>query len=78
MVQYVNDGEDPVERFSTEDGEISSEEEGFLKGFEDEDEAIECAECGGAVHENPVNKLIDGETMTFCSNICAEDYVDSI
>ncbi len=71
-------GDEPVEKFSAEDGEISSEEEGFLKGFEDEDEAVECAECGSAVHEDAVHKLIDGESMTFCSNACAVDYSDSL
>lgn len=78
MVQYINEGENPVERFSTDDGEVSSEEEGFMKGFEDEDETIECAECGCAVHEEAVRKVIDGETMTFCSDVCAQDYVDNL
>ncbi|MAG60158.1 hypothetical protein CL619_00070 [archaeon] len=78
MVQYINDGEGTVERFSTEDGEISSEEEGFLKGFEEDEETIECAECGSAVHEEAVHKVIDGENMIFCSDICAQDYADSI
>lgn len=78
MVQYMNEGEESVESFSTEDGEISSEEEGFLKGFEDEEETIECAECGSAIHEESVEKVIDGESMTFCSSVCAEDYADSL
>ncbi len=80
MANYHYDGEETTttETFSTEDGEISSEEEGFLKGFEDEEEAIECAECGSAIHEDIVKKVIDGETMNFCNTACAEDYVDSM
>ena len=74
----MDEGEGKVEKFSTEDGEISSEEEGFLKGFEDDEEVEECAECGSAVHEEPVRKVIEGESMTFCSNACAVDYSDTL
>ena len=78
MTYYTNEGENAEEKFSAEDGEISSEEEGFIKGFEDEEEAEECAECGSAMHEEIVTKIIDGEAVKFCGNACATDYEDSI
>ena len=78
MTYYSNDGENAEQKFSAEDGEISSEEEGFIKGFEDEEEAEECAECGSAMHEETVSKVIDGESVKFCSNACAVDYEESI
>ena len=75
----MNDGEEEsTETFSAEDGEISSEEEGFLKGFEDEEEAEECAECGSAMHEEIVRRVIDGESVKFCCAACATDYEESL
>ncbi len=81
MGSYVFDEEKEVtEEQLLEAGEISDEEEGFVKGYaEDEEEIEECAECGIAVRpEKKIVKTINGEEYTFCSKACADDFEESI
>ena len=59
--------------------EKDSPEEGFIKGFESDDEPDECAECGAAINpEKLVVKEIEGEKYQFCSEICAEEFKESM
>ncbi len=73
--ENTNLGEEP----SLDDGEISSTEEAFMKGYEDEADVEECAECGSAVPElKGLSKDIGGEEFMFCSNECAVEFEEGV
>ncbi|MBU1111247.1 MAG: hypothetical protein ABH824_00150 [Nanoarchaeota archaeon] len=55
-----------------------SEEDDFLKSFEDEDEVEECAECGSAIRDKAVVRDFNGETLRFCSKECADEFEESV
>ena len=70
------DGEETLKDTATTEEE--EDETGFMQGYLEEDEAKECSECGGAIRkEKLVVKEIEGETYSFCSKGCAEDYEES-
>jgi len=74
----LEDDTDPNEEdLLAEDG-ISSEEEGFMRGYSDEEEVVTCEECGVALKDKPVSKVFNGDKHKFCSKECAEDYEDSL
>jgi len=77
MENYAFEGdEDSTEKVLEES--LESSEEGFLRGYSDEEEVGECAECGSAVNEeNRIEKEIDGEQVVFCSKMCAEEFEES-
>tara|TARA_Y100000310_G_C20486944_1_gene717330 strand:- start:75 stop:344 length:270 start_codon:yes stop_codon:yes gene_type:complete len=80
MVSYFNDGEQDAteEQMLDQDG-LDSAEEGFMKGYSEDDEVIECSECGSAVSdEKKIVKEIEGEKVTFCSETCAKEYEESL
>jgi hypothetical protein len=54
------------------------DEQAFMEGYNDDEETPECEECGGAVREKSVKRDIDGETHTFCSNHCADEFEESL
>jgi hypothetical protein len=54
------------------------QESGFMDGYTDDEEVEECAECGSAIHETKIVKIIDGETYNFCSEACAKEFEDTI
>lgn len=59
--------------------EEEEEDEGFSKGYSEEDEAEECAECGVTLrHKKKVTKSIEGEEYVFCSDECAKDFEESM
>jgi len=59
--------------------EKDSPEEGFLEGFEVDEEQEECAECGSAINpERRVTREIEGEKVRFCSKECADEYEESM
>lgn len=67
MSSYFDGGDE-----SFEEGSI---EEGFMRGYEDDDDICECAECGMTFDcEKKVEREIDGETLVFCSQDCANEY----
>ena len=77
MKNYVFDGEETEE--NKEDADSTSDDEGFIDGFMEEEEAAECAECGGAVtEEKKVTKQIEEEEYTFCSEECAKEFQESV
>jgi len=70
---------DATEEQLVDAGGLDSTEEGFIKGYADDDEVIECAECGSAVREDKkIVKEINSESYTFCSKGCAQDFEESI
>lgn len=78
MENFVFDGDENSKKILEQEG-LESSEEGFMKGYSDDETVEECAECGSAVdEEKKVAKEVDGETFVFCSEICAEDFEDSM
>lgn len=57
-----------------ENEEISAEEEGFMKGYEEDESPTECARCHKLLGRNFVESEIDNETLRFCSEKCAAAY----
>ncbi len=80
MESFVFDGEkDSTEEQLLDSGAMSDEEEGFMKGYSDDDEVEECAECGGAI--NPEKKVVrefDDEEYAFCSEACAKEFEENL
>ncbi len=80
MKNYVFDEEEKSEEKVAEEDLDTTEEDGFLEGFEDDDEeAEECAECGEVVKaEKKVARDIEGEKYVFCSKECADEFEESL
>lgn len=80
MKNYVFDEEEKSEEKVAEEDLDTTEEDGFLEGFEDDDEeAEECAECGEVVKaEKKVTRDIEGEKYVFCSKECADEFEESL
>ncbi|MBU0470877.1 MAG: hypothetical protein KKA62_02905 [Nanoarchaeota archaeon] len=79
MENYVFDEDVKSTEKVIEQEDLESSEEGFLRGYGEEDEVEECAECGSAVdEEKKVTKNIDGEDQVFCSTDCAEDFEENL
>jgi len=71
----------PEEDFEEDDITIEKDslDEGFIEGFEVEEESEECAECGTAINpERKVTREIEGEKFRFCSKDCADEYEESM
>ena len=65
------------EEWSDQGGDSS--EEGFQKGYSEEEKVLECAECGAAVREEKkFLKEIEGEEYVFCSKMCAQEFEESV
>lgn len=56
--------------------EIDPEEEGFMQGYEEDEEVVKCALCKSILDskEDTIELEIDGEIHRFCSNNCAEKF----
>ncbi len=55
------------------------EEEGFQKGYEEEEKVSECAECGAAVkEERKIVHELEGEEYVFCSKACADEFEETM
>jgi hypothetical protein len=79
MAFYIESDPENQEEPSIEDGAVDSNEEAFMKGYNDDEKIEECEECGEAL--NPDNRLvqvIDEEQHIFCSKTCAKEYEESI
>ena len=54
-------------------------EEGFIRGYAEDEKIFECAECGTSISEEKViMKEIEGEKYAFCSKSCTEEFEESI
>lgn len=78
MENYVFDNDkDATEEVLTE--AMDDSDEGFMKGYSEEDSSEECAECGGAVKpEKKITKELGEETFVFCSKHCAQEFEESM
>ena len=66
-------------RSTVEEGGLDTPEEAFMKGFNQEEEVDECDECGSAIEKGSgIVKNLEGESRTFCSKICVEEYEEGI
>jgi hypothetical protein len=71
---YDEDGREKL----MEDGEISPQEEAFMEGASGKGKAGHCAECDKPLSdekEEVIERVIDGKTMTFCSDKCADKHL---
>lgn len=75
---FNGDTEKTAKKVVEQEG-LDSSEEGFMKGYSDDEEIEECVECGSAIEEeNRTVKEIDGELVTFCSKACAEEFEENL
>jgi hypothetical protein len=58
----------------SEADEIDSDEAGFMKGYESEADAAFCDTCKKILTRDHIEKEINTEVYTFCSEECAEDF----
>ena len=58
----------------TDSDEINELEEGFMKGYEEETSAAECADCHRILTDEVVEEEFDGEVHRFCSEDCATKF----
>jgi hypothetical protein len=56
----------------THNDEITSEEGGFVQGYE---KATACTNCGNDLTENSVDSEVDDEIRQFCSQDCVDEYL---
>ncbi len=73
--------EDDADVDKADDNLVDEEEEdeAFTKGYAEEDEAEECAECGITLkHKKKITKSIESEEYVFCSEDCAKDFEESL
>ncbi|MEK6937746.1 MAG: hypothetical protein AABX04_01750 [Nanoarchaeota archaeon] len=80
MKNYVFDGDEKEGEGAKDEDLDTTDEDGFLKGFEDDEkEAEECAECGERVKaEKKVTREVEGEKYIFCSKECADEFEESL
>ena len=66
---------DEEERSELEESdEISPEEEGFMKGYEEGKKMASCPKCGRALGAEFVEREIHDEIYRFCSAHCSESF----
>ena len=58
----------------TANDEIESDEDGFMKGYESEANAAYCDSCKKVLEWDHIEKEINGEHYTFCSDECVEEF----
>ncbi len=80
MKEYDHDEDaDANEEQPIDDEEIDTSEEGFIKGYAEDENVSECAECGSAIDKTKkISEEIDGENYVFCSKSCLEEFKESL
>ena len=54
--------------------EINEVEEGFMKGYNEEESMAECANCSKILTDNVVEEELDGHSYRFCCEECARKF----
>ncbi|MBT3394841.1 hypothetical protein HOA59_01430 [archaeon] len=54
--------------------EINEAEEGFMKGYDEESNPSECANCHTILEDEFVEEDFEGSTYRFCSEECARKF----
>jgi YHS domain-containing protein len=59
-----------------EDDEMSPEEQGFINGFENEEDSTNCAYCKSIIinQEKALSQEIENKTYLFCSQECQDNF----
>lgn len=79
MEENIKEDKDATEEEMLDQGGIDSSEEGFMKGYAEDEEVVECDECGSACNEEKkIIKDIEGEKYTFCSKDCLKEFQESM
>ena len=58
-----------------ESDEINEAEEGFMKGYEEEELIAKCANCKRIIDANYTEEEINDKKYKFCSEKCAERFM---
>lgn len=64
---------DPEELLEDED-ELDDVDEGFMKGYNESEVVIKCAQCKKIIEDNVIEEDFDDETLKFCSQECLNEY----
>ena len=64
---------DPEELLEDED-ELDDVDEGFMKGYNDSETVVKCANCKKIIEDNTVEEEFDDELLKFCSQECLNHY----
>jgi hypothetical protein len=79
MEDEFSGDKDATEEQMVESGGLDSTEQGFLQGYSEDEEVLECAECGVAIpDEKNIMKAFDGENYSFCSEQCVKEFEESL
>lgn len=54
--------------------EIDEVEEGFMKGYNEEESMAECANCGKILSDEVVEEELDDHLFRFCCEDCARKF----
>ena len=57
-----------------ENDEISEAEEGFMQGYEGDEEGEKCSTCGEVLKDDVVEREIEGTIHRFCCEHCADNF----
>lgn len=68
---YTEEGR---EELIEDEDEITDVDEGFMKGYEEEEKMSECCQCGKVLGGEVVEEEFDGDVLRFCSSKCASEY----
>lgn len=70
----------PVQKYTEPAGseEMDEETSSFLEGFHSGDDPQVCEECESAIREKSCLRKIEGENHMFCSEVCADDFEESV
>lgn len=68
---YTDEGREVMR----EEDEITSVEEGFMKGYEEGSKAAICQTCGITLEKDVVEIDYEGDTYRFCCEECADKFV---
>ncbi len=69
------DQEETQKKVSYEDD--GDDENSFMEGYNEED-PLECEECGSAIRDKSLSRMVNNETYHFCSEACAEEFLESM
>ena len=62
------------EELMENEDEITDVDEGFMKGYEEEEKLSECGQCNKVLENNVVEREFNDELLRFCSSECASEY----
>ena len=64
---------DPEELLEDED-ELDDVDEGFMKGYNESEVVVKCANCKKMIEDQVIGEEFDDELLKFCSQKCLNEY----